>query len=79
MSQEFGHDPSMRATPGPAPVPLSTGELAIREITAEILDLPIKRPHRFASHTMHHASHLVVRGSRISPVPTLLLGLLELR
>lgn len=61
MSQEFGQDPSMSATPGPAPVPLSTGKLAIREITAEILDLPIRRPHRFASHTMHHASHLIVR------------------
>ena len=61
MSQEFGQDPSMSATPGRASVPLSTGELAIREITAEILDLPIQRPHRFATQTMHHASHLVVR------------------
>jgi muconate cycloisomerase len=61
MSQEFGQDPSMSATPGGASVPLSTGELAIREITAEILDLPIQRPHRFASHTMQRASHLIVR------------------
>jgi muconate cycloisomerase len=61
MSQEFGNDPSMSATPERAPVPLSTGEMAIREITAEILDLPIQRPHRFATQTMHHASHLVVR------------------
>lgn len=61
MSQEFGQDPSMSTTPGRASVPLSTRELAIREITAEILDLPIQRPHRFATQTMHHASHLVVR------------------
>jgi len=48
----------------PAPAPLFPERLAgqtIREIIAEIVDLPIRRPHRFASQTMHRASHLLVR------------------
>lgn len=33
----------------------------ISGVRAEILDLPITRPHRFAHQTMHHQSHLLVR------------------
>ena len=38
----------------------STGQ-TIREIKTEIVDLPIRRPHRFASQTMRFGSHLLVR------------------
>lgn len=65
MSHEHGRDPSGQTAAEAAPVPLLAGERAvgqtIREITAEILDLPIQRAHRFASQTMRHASHLIVR------------------
>ena len=44
--------------------PLLTGKLpgqAIREIITEIVDLPIQRPHQFATQTMQYQSHVVVR------------------
>jgi muconate cycloisomerase len=37
------------------------GILTIREVKTEILDLPIRRPHRFAFQTMNHQSHVLVR------------------
>ena len=37
------------------------GTLTIREVKTEILDLPIRRPHRFAFQTMNHQSHVLVR------------------
>ena len=37
------------------------GALTIREVTTEILDLPIRRPHRFAVQTMDHQSLVLVR------------------
>jgi muconate cycloisomerase len=37
------------------------GALTIREVKTEILDLPIRRPHRFAYQTMDHQSHVLVR------------------
>jgi muconate cycloisomerase len=37
------------------------GALTIREVTTEILDLPIRRPHRFVVQTMHHQSLVLVR------------------
>lgn len=37
------------------------GTLTIREVKTEILDLPIRRPHRFAFQTMDHQSHVLVR------------------
>ena len=37
------------------------GALTIREVETEILDLPIRRPHRFAYQTMDHQSHVLVR------------------
>lgn len=66
MSQAhgLGRDPSGQMAAEHVPVSLPSGELAgqtICEINAEIVDLPIRRPHRFASHTMRHASHLIVR------------------
>ena len=37
------------------------GILTIGEVKTEILDLPIRRPHRFAFQTMNHQSHVLVR------------------
>ncbi len=37
------------------------GALTIREVKTEILDLPIRRPHRFAYQTMDQQSHVLVR------------------
>ncbi len=37
------------------------GTLTIREVKTEVLDLPIRRPHRFAFQTMNHQSHVLVR------------------
>lgn len=47
-----------------APVPTPGAHpalLAIKQITTTIVDLPIRRPHRFASQDMNHQSHLLVR------------------
>lgn len=62
------HDSGLRmagqATDGRSTVSLPTEGAArqtIREIATEIVDLPIQRAHKFASQTMRHASHLIVR------------------
>ena len=59
MSHAHEHDATASAY-----VPFSRGgpgRQIIREIATEIVDLPIQRAHKFASNTMHHASHLIVR------------------
>jgi muconate cycloisomerase len=63
MSHANRHDAAGPST-GPAYVPFSPGEpheQTIREVATQIVDLPIRRSHKFASQTMHHASHLIVR------------------
>lgn len=38
-----------------------SGRQPIREVFAEIVDLPIRRPHHFATQTIQRQSHLIVR------------------
>lgn len=64
QAQGPGHHTTGQRAAEHTTVPLHTREptgQTIREITTEIVDLPIRRPHRFATQTMQHQSHLVVR------------------
>ncbi len=58
------HRTSGQMADGRETIPFPAGGPArqvIREITSEIVDLPIQRVHKFASQSMQHGSHLVVR------------------
>lgn len=63
-AQDPGRRPSGQSADGRTTLPFAPWQShrqTIREIVTEIVDLPIQRAHKFASQTMRHASHLIVR------------------